>query len=158
MNLYTFYNRPEQLDNYEQLEKLYDVLPSMVWEKYGEAISGYDGNTLRATNRKLYDYNIKELKKRKLLFADDAGWASKYASYVAKGAFPEGEDVLMDTPFKAFSYSLNLKTRFLKGERVLMGDDYYGSEYMEHLGDIGVLTDEVFKELQDLSRSLKEEK
>ena len=117
MNLYTYHNEPESLNDYEEA---YEKVPIVLWSTM--KIRG---------NRKL-------IKKHKHIFAKTARTAYHYAVRLRWGRFPEGEDAIVkDGKFSYFYAKDVIKGRFPEGEEAIMNSEYE-PEYLSFLKTNGI--------------------
>ena len=133
MNLYKYHNKPKDLNNFDKAQ---DTIPSIIWDKYyTPRYFDADENVIEKSEK-----GIIELKKYRHLFVHTAKDALKFSAKVLDGRFPEGEDAIVkaNDPFMTFSYALNIGGRFLKGEKVLVRDEYYAGLYIEFLQEEGI--------------------
>jgi len=115
MNLYTFHNKPEILDNYDE----YHSDPERIW-------SGYHWSDDR-------------MKKFSQAFTHDPAAALAYAQYIEKGRFEEGEDMIATNAEHAYDYAINtIGGRFEKGEEAMKTKSITWGRYTNFLNSRGI--------------------
>lgn len=114
MNLYQYYNQPTQLDGNENIDTM---LPQFFY--------------------KLYKYDPQELKKRETGIAKSPEFSFKYARFILKGRFPEGEDAIATSPKFSFKYARAVlkRKRFPLGEPAIATSAEYSVDYAVEILD-----------------------
>ena len=109
MNLYKFHTNPEQLDGYENRLRV----PMMAYE-YGDK-HGFAGELVSAV-------------------AKDPQWAYKYARFVIKGRFPEGEATIATDPGRAYEYAdYVINGRFPEAEAAIATSPTWAYHYAKYV-------------------------
>jgi len=107
MNLYKFHTKPNQLDGYEQRADVPDIAYEMVWDIPTDKRSRYEK-----------------------VIAKDPRTAYLYATGMARGRWPVGEDAISSSPEYAYKYALYvIDARWPEGEPAIATDPGWAYKY-----------------------------
>jgi len=114
MNLYQYYNNPESLYGNENIDTM---LPDFFY--------------------KLYKHDPQELKKREAGIAKSPEFSFKYARFILKGRFEEGEDAIATSPRYSYKYARSVlkRNRFEMGEPAIATDAESSLDYAVEILD-----------------------
>jgi len=140
MNLYDYYNEPEELYNYHVAD---NDTPEIFWK-------GYALNSDKILKRKKailksphYSYlvivlhpEIKQAQEFIDVVATDPKFAVQYASHVLDySRFPEGEKTIATSAKDSYMYALNIiEGRWKMGEKVIASNPEYKQKYYRFTG------------------------
>lgn len=137
MNLYTFYNKPEELDGYDNMLTTVPVLAYThsreIQRRFpeGEAAIAKDAHysVLYAVHRLGSRFPAGEA-----TIATDPSSSVDYARDVLNDRFPEGEAAIATTPQSAFFYARDvIYGRWVPGEAAINTNPYYKDKYADLL-------------------------
>ena len=122
LNIYDYYDEPAELPEYEELNQKINLLTYLLDLQPGTP--NYEKYLSKESLLSVLNIIIRS----PIL-------AYKYAIYVEKGPWPEGEPAIKKIPHLACQYAENiLKHRWLEAEDIIKTSPRYWDRYKKHFG------------------------